>query len=583
MSEPSREKQLEAILHSYLQGVDAGQNPDREDLLRWYPDFADELREYFADQAKIDRMALALNQAHVGDITLGTDEASTKAGGLPRIRYFGDYELLEEIARGGMGVVYKARQVSLKRLVALKMILSGEYAGPQELARFRTEGQAVASLQHQHIVQIYEVGEHEGHPYFSLEFCAGGNLAHKLDGTPLPARQAAQMVETLARTMHVAHQAGVVHRDLKPANVLLTADGTLKITDFGLAKKLEGEPGASAPGATASGAIMGTPSYMAPEQAAGKGKEAGPAADVYALGAILYEMLTGRPPFRAATPLETMLQVMADEPVSPSQLQRKTPKDLVTICLKCMQKEPGKRYTSALALAEDLRRFQAGEPILARPTRLPEKAVKWARRHPAVTAILATVFLIMFGSTIAVSWWLSQMVLTPTAADAPEIEEWRYPGAVKRFDSTAGHMAEGIQRGPGFAERDGVHMAIWITADDYNKVVSFYAAKLHLRHVEPDQFPDAQGSGGSFTKSPSGMFSKHFESHEVQFLLSDRMGKPSPGRERPEAAFRVGEKDPHPLRTHCLSRRTDSYLVTVTVTRAEDGKHTYIVLVYDVR
>jgi eukaryotic-like serine/threonine-protein kinase len=220
----------------------------------------------------------------------------------------------------------------------------------------------VARLQHPNIVQIFEVGEHDGHPYFSLEFVDGGSLAQKLDGTPLPPQQAARLVETLARAMHAAHQAGVVHRDLKPANVLLTADGTPKITDFGLAKKLDSDAGQ-----TQSGAIMGTPSYMAPEQAGGKSKEIGPAADTYALGAILYELLTGRPPFKAPTPLDTVLQVVGDEPVPPRKLQSKTPRDLDTICLKCLQKAPGKRYTTAIDLAEDLRRFQAQEPIQARP------------------------------------------------------------------------------------------------------------------------------------------------------------------------------------------------------------------------
>ena len=322
---------------------------------------------------------------------------------------------------------------------------------------------------------------------------------------------------------------------------------------------------------------MGTPSYMAPEQAAGKGKAVSPAADVYALGAILYELLTGRPPFRAATPLETILQVQTDEPVSPSQLQRRTPNDLVTICLKCLQKEPGKRYATALALAEDLRRFQAGESILARPARLPEKAVKWARRHPAVAAILAMMFLIMLGSTMAVSWWFGQRILTPTAADAPEIEEWSYPGAEKRFDSTGGPMAERKQRGPDFKKRDGVHKAIWITADAYNKVVSFYADKLQLGHFDPDK-TSSQGGVDSSQKFSGGMFPERFKSEEIYGFISDRM-KPIPG----DAIARVAARDPHPLRTHCFVRRTDAYLVTVTITKAEEGEHTYIVLVYDVR
>ncbi len=342
--------------------------------------------------------------------TSGTAESDRTSPPLgTNVRYVGDYELLRELGRGGMGVVYQARQTSLKRLVALKMILAGPHAGAGELARFRTEAEAVARLQHPNIVQIHEIGSHEGHPYFSLEFCPGGSLADRLDGTPLPAQQAAQMVETLARAIQAAHQAGVVHRDLKPANVLLTADGTLKVTDFGLAKKLD-----EAVGQTASGAIMGTPSYMAPEQAEGKGKEVGPAADVYALGAILYELLTGRPPFRAASPLETLIQVVIDEPAPPRRLQSGTPKDLETICLKCLRKEPAARpgsagrYVSALALAEDLRRFQAGEPILARPAGSVERVVKWVRRRPLVASLLAAVLLVTVLGIAAFAWAFGQ-------------------------------------------------------------------------------------------------------------------------------------------------------------------------------
>jgi WD40 repeat protein len=233
------------------------------------------------------------------------------------------------------------------------------------------------------------VGAHEGHPYFSLEYCGGGSLAQKLNGTPLPAQQAAHVAETLARTMHAAHQAGIIHRDLKPANVLVSTDGSLKITDFGLAKKLDSQPVADAPGVTQSGAIMGTPSYMAPEQAGGKSSEVGPACDVYALGAILYELLTGRPPFKAANQVDTILQVLSDEPVPPTRLQSKTPRDLETICLKCLAKEPGRRYCSALALAEDLERWQAEKPIQARPTGVFERALKWVRRRPTQAALVA--------------------------------------------------------------------------------------------------------------------------------------------------------------------------------------------------
>ncbi|HJT77518.1 MAG TPA: serine/threonine-protein kinase [Gemmataceae bacterium] len=297
------------------------------------------------------------------------------------------YDILGELGRGGMGVVYKARHRALNRLVALKMILAGAHAGPEERRRFVREAEAVARLQHPNIVQIHEVGEHEGRPFLSLEFCAGGSLADRLGGTPLPAGAAARLVETLARAMHAAHQAGIIHRDLKPANVLLAEDGTPKVTDFGLAKKLDG-----AAGQTASGAIMGTPSYMTPEQAGGRSKEVGPPTDVYALGAILYELLTGRPPFRAATALDTVLQVVSEEPVPPSRLQPKLPKDLETVCLECLQKDRRRRYATAEALAEELRRFQEGRPVQARPVGIPTRVAMWARRNPVTaTGLLAAV------------------------------------------------------------------------------------------------------------------------------------------------------------------------------------------------
>jgi WD40 repeat protein len=311
-----------------------------------------------------------------------------------------------------MGVVYKARQVNLNRIVALKMILSGAFAGTQERARFRVEGEAAAQLEHPNIVGIYEVGEHEGRPYCALEHVDGGSLAQRLTGTPQPARVAAQLVETLARAVQYAHDHRIIHRDLKPANVILAggSDTPLeqclpKITDFGLAKQLNG--GAEKAGAmpayqTQTGEILGTPSYMAPEQAEGKHREIGPAADIYALGAILYELLTGRPPFKGESPLDTLEQVRSQEPVPPSRLQPRLARDLSTICLKALAKAPGRRYASAGALANDLRRFLDGRPIQARPVGAGEKLWRWCRRNPVVAGLSAAVVLAL-GAGLAVS------------------------------------------------------------------------------------------------------------------------------------------------------------------------------------
>jgi formylglycine-generating enzyme required for sulfatase activity len=299
------------------------------------------------------------------------------------------YEILGILGHGGMGVVYRAHQLKANRLVALKMIRAFEHASPTNRLRFHIETEAVARLQHPHIVQLYEVSEVRGQPYFSLEFCDGGTLGEQLKQKPLTPREAAELIETLARAMHYAHLRGVVHRDLKPGNVLLTGAGRVaKITDFGLAKRIDAE----ARDVSQSGAVMGTASYMAPEQAAGKVRDTGPAADVYALGALLYECLTGRPPFDGPQQV-VLVSVLNDEPVPPSRRGASVPADLETICLKCLSKEPARRYASAEELANDLRRFQAGEPIRARPVGAVERAVKWARRRPALAALLGVVLL----------------------------------------------------------------------------------------------------------------------------------------------------------------------------------------------
>ncbi len=361
--------------------------------------------------------------------TAGEQSATVPVAPLSGVQVPG-YEILRELGRGGMGVVYEAMQIKLNRRVALKMILHGGHAGKAARDRFRTEAEAIARLQHPHIVQIHEIGECEGLPFFSLEFCSGGTLANKLKGIPLPPMEAAALVETLARAMDAAHQAGVVHRDLKPANVLLDKDGQPKVTDFGLAKKVDEV------GQTGSGAVMGTPSYMAPEQAGGHSKEVGPAADVWALGTILYECLTGRPPFKAATTMQTLMQVIGDDPVPPTRLNAKVPRDLEVVCVKCLRKEAPNRYDSALDLAEELRRFRAGEPIKARPAGRLERTVRWCRRNPAVAALLFLVALALTAGT-AVSLYFG--------FDASE-QARRANAKVKEANEALSREAEALRR-----------------------------------------------------------------------------------------------------------------------------------------
>jgi hypothetical protein len=306
------------------------------------------------------------------------------------------------LGRGGMGVVFRARHLRLNRPVALKMALDGAYARPRDKDRFQREAEAVAQLRHPNVVQVYDVGDVDGRPYFTMELVDGGSLARKLMGQPQPARQAAQLAATLAGAVQAAHACGIVHRDLKPSNILLTPDGTPKISDFGLARRLDGGAGL-----TQTGVAVGTPSYMASEQARGRPDAVGPAVDVYALGAILYELLTGRPPFKGETAAETVHQVIFEDPVAPSRLNPKVPRDLETICLKCLQKPPEKRYATATDLAADLDRFLKHEPIQARPVGRLERGLRWVRRRPAAAALLSAVG-VLVGAGAVGAWSVYQ-------------------------------------------------------------------------------------------------------------------------------------------------------------------------------
>ncbi len=395
----ARASRIDEAIATYLEAEDRGRTPDRREFLDRHPDLAAELEEFFTDHDRARRLAAQVRGGGEGTDWLGQTEARGEAtilalpsipsrggsGGPPDLagyRQVGDYELLAEISRGAFGVVYKARQCRLNRVVALKMILGGPWASPDDIQRFRSEAEAVASLDHPHIVPVYEVGEHQGHWFFSMKLMEGGSLARQLPSYRDDLRAATRLVVTCARAMHYAHQHGVRHRDLKPSNILLDAEGRAHVSDFGLAQR-DGDPTEL----IAPGALVGTVPYMASEQA--RGEKATTATDIYGLGAILYALLTGQPPFRAKTMLETLRQVKELEPERPRALNAAVDKDLEAICLRCLEKDPQRRYGSADALANDLERWLRGEPTLTRPVRGAERFGRWCRRHPVVAGLTA--------------------------------------------------------------------------------------------------------------------------------------------------------------------------------------------------
>jgi serine/threonine-protein kinase len=397
-----REQRLDEAIAEYLETVDGGNRPDPKEWLARFPDLGPELERFFAGQDHVGGLLVSLGPQPSAERTVtGTDwparEPSPSAGAC--LPYFGDYELLEEVARGGMGVVYRAQQKSLNRTVALKMILAGRLASAADVQRFHTEAEAAANLDHPHIVPIHEIGEHEGQHYFTMKFIEGGSLAQHGSRLRHDAPAIARLLATVARAVHHAHQRGLLHRDLKPANILLDLQGQPHLTDFGLARRLTGDPGL-----TRTGTAVGTPSYMAPEQAAGPRMATTTAADVYSLGAILYELLTGVPPFRAEHPLETLRQVLEREPVRPRSIDATVDRDLETICLKCLEKDPHRRYASAAELADDLERLLRNEPVRARRIGALERLRRWCRRRPVIAGLSAALALSLVVGTVVVVW-----------------------------------------------------------------------------------------------------------------------------------------------------------------------------------
>jgi serine/threonine protein kinase/WD40 repeat protein len=423
----SSDDRLDRVLADYLRQMEKGEAVDQNALLAAHPDLADDLREFFANQLQMQRL-----------VGVGPLPGARNGVAPARLRYFGDYEILEEIAHGGMGVVYKARQTSLNRIVAVKMILAGQLAIESDVKRFQAEAEAAANLHHHGVVGIYEVGVQDGQHYYSMEYIAGQNLAQIVREKPLAIATAAEYVRDIATVLEYAHHQKVLHRDLKPSNILIDASCRVRITDFGLAKRVEGESDL-----TMTGQVLGTPSYMSPEQAAAQHAIIGPPTDIYALGAILYELVTGRPPFRSESIGEILRQVQHDEPVQPRLLNPKLPRDLETICLKCLEKEPKRRYGSSQLLADDLQRFLDGRPILARAISPPEQVWRWCKRKPVVAGLTAAIAVLAV-STIGLSTMVAiDQGQRRTIAESHEKETGALLGQTSKLN---GELQESLHR-----------------------------------------------------------------------------------------------------------------------------------------
>jgi tetratricopeptide (TPR) repeat protein len=444
-----RERRLDEVVTAYLQALGTGSAPNREALLAQHPDLAEELVELLDFQDRLYRLATPLRcvaraaerVTPIPTETLsdaGAEPASATAG-----RELGRYELLGRIGAGGMGVVYRARQKGLNRLVALKVIRMREVVSADEARRFRAEAETAAALDHPHVVPVYEVSEHQGQLFYSMRLMEGGSLATQLERFQAELREAARLVAAIARAVHHAHQRGILHRDLKPGNILLDAEGQPHVSDFGLAKRVESDGSL-----TQTGAIVGTPQYMAPEQTRGQKGAVTTATDVYGLGAVLYALLTGKAPFRGETALETLEQVRDREPEPPRRSNPKVDRDLETICLKCLHKDPARRYSSAEAVAEDLERWLAGEPIRARRSSLWERLWCWCRRNPVIAALSVTVLLLVLLAItgLAIGTWLlwrergqTQEALAQAQRHAQRAEEQR-----RRAEGNFGRALDGM-------------------------------------------------------------------------------------------------------------------------------------------
>ena len=410
-SQDDREERFDEVVADFLDAIDAGETPNEEQLIDQHPDLADSLRQFFLDHRRIggvfdseessaddtDAAAAVRPDASAGSPheqpTMAYRDAALSE---PVAEQVGDYALLNEIARGGMGVVYRARQISLNRVVAVKMIRDAEFASEEEILRFKVEAEAAAKLQHPGIVPIYQIDEVDGCHFFSMAFVEGRSLGQMIVDAPLHPKKAAIYVAKVAQAVHYAHEQGIIHRDLKPANVLVDMNDQPMVTDFGLAKQVAGDHEL-----TMSGQILGTASYMPPEQAAGKTDQITAKSDVYSLGALLYALLTQRPPFTGQNPMDVLLDVLSKDPDTPSSLNIALSRDLETICMKCLEKAPNKRYESAADLAEDLERFIAGEPIHARRISRLERGLRWCKRRPFLVATICLAVTLVIGLPIA--------------------------------------------------------------------------------------------------------------------------------------------------------------------------------------